>query len=68
MKNLIIFITIGIISYYYILPNINGLSRLELLVSMTIISILYLITFISINYNEIVGLIKEIKIVKKSLK
>lgn len=68
VKNLLIFITIWILSYYYILPNINWFSRLQLLISMTITTLFYLIIFISVNYNEILSLVKEIKIVKKSLK
>lgn len=68
IKNLFIFSTLWFLSFYYILPNFDWLSRVNSLLLLLLVTFVYIFVFIITNLSEIKKFVYEIKMVKKTLK
>ncbi|MDP2090221.1 MAG: oligosaccharide flippase family protein [Candidatus Gracilibacteria bacterium] len=64
-KNILSIGTIGILSYYYLLPLFDGLNRFELLIYFCLYSAIYFGLFALINLKEFKYFIGEIKSIRK---
>lgn len=67
-KNTIIFWIIWVLMYFYLLPEIIELWRMQILFALVIISIIYFWLYIWVNKNDFLYFYKEIKKLRKSKK
>ncbi|MDD3793686.1 MAG: oligosaccharide flippase family protein [Candidatus Gracilibacteria bacterium] len=64
-KNIIVLSSIGTITYFYILPFFEDISRLNTLIFFCLFSILYFLIFAILNKSDFVYLVHEVKKLKK---